>query len=47
MTAPLNDPTSPGNGEVDREAGGRGCRFSRTHLISVVSRRPIAERLVA
>ena len=31
MTAPHDkSPTSPCKGEVDREAGGRGSRFSRT-----------------
>ena len=30
MTAPRKPPTSPCKGEVDREAGGWGSRFSRT-----------------
>ena len=39
MTAPHDKlPTSPCKGEVDREAGGRGSRFSRTRAITARAR---------
>jgi very-short-patch-repair endonuclease len=39
MTAPNDEfPTSPCKGEVDREAGGRGSRFSRTKAITARAR---------
>lgn len=40
MTAPDEKPTtSPCKGEVDREAGGRGSRFSRTKAVTARARR--------
>jgi len=39
VTAPHDkSPTSPCKGEVDREAGGRGSRFSRTKHITAPAR---------
>ena len=39
MTAPSDTrPTSPCKGEVDREAGGRGSRFSRTRAVTARAR---------
>ena len=39
MTAPSDTrPTSPCKGEVDREAGGRGSRFSRTRAVTAGAR---------
>src|SRR5579871_941304 len=40
MTPPRNkSPTSPCEGEVDREAGGRGSRFSHTRTMTARARR--------
>ena len=40
MTAPHDKfPTSPCKGEVDREAGGRGSRFSRTEAMTARARK--------
>ena len=39
MTAPRTLPTSPGKGKVDREASGRGSRFSRTAAMTARARK--------
>ena len=40
MTAPRTLPTSPGKGKFDREASGRGLRFSRTPAMTARARKP-------